>query len=85
MSIRRMFQVGVVTLALGGAVAPMFNASEAQTTGTDADRTGTATDDRRGPDFGWIGILGLAGLAGLMGNRREDHTASRTSTASTAR
>ena len=83
MSIRRLFQVGVVSLALGGAVAPMLNTSEAQTTGTDADRTGTRTEDRSGPDFGWIGILGLAGLAGLMGNRREDHTLTRTSTAST--
>jgi hypothetical protein len=82
MSIRRLFQVGVVSLALGGAAAPMLNSSEAQTTGTDADRTAAATDDRRGPDFGWIGILGLAGLAGLMGNRREDHHLSRTSTAS---
>ncbi len=82
MSIRRWFQVAVVTLALSGAVAPMFSHSDAQvTTGTN----GTTTDtDRRGTDYGWLGLLGLVGLAGLMGgNRREDRTMSR-NTSSTA-
>jgi hypothetical protein len=79
MSLRRTFQIGVVALSLGGAFAPML--SNAQVTGGAGDAgTGrgaasTTTDDRRGPDFGWIGILGLAGLAGLMGNKREDRSA----------
>lgn len=77
MSVRRTFQVAVVALAFGGAVAPLFSESEAQM-GTGVDRTTTTTtDDRDGIDFGWIGLLGLAGLAGLMGNRRETHAMSR--------
>jgi hypothetical protein len=83
MSIRRTFQIAVVTLALSGVAAPMFTASEAQVAG-DADRrpmgTNTTADDRGGPDFGWIGIIGLAGLAGLMGNRRETRSMSRPAT-----
>ncbi len=86
MSLRRTFQIGVVALSLGGAFAPML--SNAQVTGGAGDAgagrapaTTTAADDRRGPDFGWIGILGLAGLAGLMGNKREDRsTLNRTAT-----
>jgi hypothetical protein len=81
MSLRRTLQVGIVALSLGGAFAPMLS-SEAQVTGGAGDAgtaRGTATtDDRGGPDFGWIGILGLAGLAGLMGNKREDRSLNRT-------
>ena len=83
MSMRRMFQVGVIALALGGTFAPMV-APEAQVTGTDRTTT-TRDDDRGGIDFGWIGVIGLAGLAGLMGNRRESPgTGRHTSATSTA-
>ena len=77
MSLRRTLQVGIVALSVGGAVAPML--SNAQVNGGAGDAgtrtTTTNTDDRRGMDFGWIGILGLGGLAGLMGNKREDRSA----------
>jgi hypothetical protein len=79
MSLRHTFQIAVVALSLGGAFAPML--SNAQVTGGAGDAGAgrapatTTADDRRGPDFGWIGILGLAGLAGLMGNTREDRSA----------
>lgn len=85
MSIRRMLQIGVVSLALGGAVVPFFGTSEAQVT-TDTDRTATTADDRGGHDWGWVGIFGLAGLAGLMGNKRETtSTTSRNPSTATAR
>ncbi len=42
----------------------------AQTATTDTTNTGsnmnnTRTDDGRGFDYGWLGLLGLAGLLGL--------------------
>jgi MYXO-CTERM domain-containing protein len=82
MSMRRLLQVGVMALALGGALVPMYGTSQAQVT-TGTDRTTTADDD--GPDFGWIGIFGLAGLAGLLGNRRSDTMTRHTSATSAAR
>ena len=83
MSMRRLLQVGVISLALGGALVPMYGTSQAQvTTGTDRTTT-TPADD--GPDFGWIGIFGLAGLAGLLGNRRNDTMTRHTSATSPAR
>lgn len=81
MSIRKLLQVGVVTIGLGGALVPMVGDSVAQVT---TDRTATTTNDD-GPDFGWIGIFGLAGLAGLLGNRREDRMARHSSATSPAR
>lgn len=82
MSMRRLLQVGVVSLALGGALVPMYGTSQAQVT-TGTERTTTTNDT--GPDFGWIGIFGLAGLAGLLGNRRNEpmsrHSSATTSAA----
>ena len=40
----------------------------AQTTATDtagSNMNNTRVDDRRGFDYGWLGLLGLAGLLGL--------------------
>ena len=79
MSMRKLLQVSVVAIGLGGALVPMMSSSEAQVT-TGTDRT-TTTADNDGPDFGWIGIFGLAGLAGLLGNRRHDNTVTRHSSA----
>lgn len=83
MSMRRLLQVGVVSLALGGALFPMYGTSQAQVT-TGTDRTTTTTNDD-GPDFGWIGIFGLAGLAGLLGNRRNEPVSRHTTATSAAR
>lgn len=90
MSIRRTFQIAVVTLALGAA-APMLGVGHAQNVPPSGPErsitTSTSTaDDRgdRGPNLGWIGIFGLAGLAGLLGNRRETHDYSRNPSTTTA-
>lgn len=82
MSMRKLLQVGVVAIGLGGAFIPMMPSSEAQVT-TGTDRTATADND--GVDFGWIGIFGLAGLAGLMGNRRKEEVTRHSSATSPAR
>ena len=83
MSMRKLLQASVVTIALGGALVPMMSSSEAQvTTGTDR---GTTTTNDEGADFGWIGIFGLAGLAGLLGNRRNDAVTRHTTATSAAR
>ena len=83
MSMRRLLQVGVMALALGGALVPMYGTSQAQVA-TGTDRTTTTADDD-GPNLGWIGIFGLAGLAGLLGNRRTDPVTRQTPATSAAR
>ena len=44
MSMRRLLQVGVMALALGGALVPMYGTSQAQVA-TGTDRTTTTADD----------------------------------------
>jgi MYXO-CTERM domain-containing protein len=72
--------VGVLAagLALGTAHAqasdPNAGAQGSSTTNTNR------TDDRRGFDYGWLGLLGLAGLLGLRKRDVPDrlHTGTRT-------
>ena len=68
------------TLAVGTATAQ---------TGTDTSSTATSnvnntrTDDRRGFDYGWLGLIGLAGLLGLRRPAGRDVDALRTGTGRT--
>ncbi|MBV8708259.1 MAG: WGxxGxxG-CTERM domain-containing protein [Acidobacteriaceae bacterium] len=55
-------------LALGTATAQTAT-SDPNTAGQNSNTSNTRTDDRKGFDYGWLGLLGLAGLAGLR--RRE--------------
>ncbi|MDQ2839981.1 MAG: WGxxGxxG-CTERM domain-containing protein [Acidobacteriota bacterium] len=60
-------RLAMYALATGFLVAT----ATAQTTATDTTNTAgsnmnnTRTDDGRGFDYGWLGLLGLAGLLGL--------------------
>ena len=53
------------------AIGLVLGTAAAQTSDTNAAGQGTTTtnayrtDDRRGFDYGWLGLLGLAGLLGL--------------------
>ena len=50
-------------MALGTAAAQSSD-PKAATPGADTTNT-NRTDDRRGFDYGWLGLLGLTGLLGL--------------------
>jgi MYXO-CTERM domain-containing protein len=65
-------------LTLGSATAQTAT-SDPNPAGQNSNTTSTRTDDRRGFDYGWLGLLGLAGLAGLRKREAPDrlhHTAS---------
>ena len=59
-------------LALGTATAQTAT-SDPNTAGQNSNASNTRTDDRRGFDYGWFGLLGLAGLAGLRRREAPDH------------
>ncbi|MFL6350795.1 MAG: WGxxGxxG family protein [Bryobacteraceae bacterium] len=67
------------------ATALTLGSARAQTTANDPNAAGQNTntttnhsDDRRGFDYGWLGLVGLAGLMGLRKRDVPDrlHTAS---------
>jgi MYXO-CTERM domain-containing protein len=58
-------------LALGTATAQTAS-SDPNAAGQNSNTTNTRTDDRRGFDYGWLGLLGLAGLAGLRKREAPD-------------
>lgn len=64
--------LGVGTIALSTAIAPLSMPASAQVTqpGTDSQVVERDNDT----DWGWLGLLGLIGLAGLTGRKRHDHT-----------
>lgn len=60
--------VGLMTLALP---LPAFAQVSTPSPATRVDTQPVVTDDdRRGFDWGWLGLLGLAGLGGLLGRER---------------
>jgi len=58
-----------LTLLAAGLALTTATAQTATDTSTAADTNATHMSDRRGFDWGWLGLLGLAGLLGL---RRPD-------------
>lgn len=73
------FIVSTVVVALVLTFAPLF-AQETRDMGDDTGTTTSASDDREGPDLGWLGLIGLVGLAGLMKRDRVNHDRSDRST-----
>ena len=63
----RLAAAGLVASVL--SVAPVQAQQDTTTTNAATPNTGTTTvtryDDRRGFDWGWLGLLGLLGLFGL--------------------
>ncbi|MGI8958447.1 MAG: WGxxGxxG family protein [Bryobacteraceae bacterium] len=60
-------------LLAGGLVLGTANAQTATDTASTASGTNTSStrpDDRRGFDYGWLGLIGLAGLLGLRKRER---------------
>jgi MYXO-CTERM domain-containing protein len=55
----------VATGLLLGTVNAQTGTDTASTAATDTNTTRTHTDDARGFDYGWLGLIGLAGLLGL--------------------
>jgi MYXO-CTERM domain-containing protein len=72
-------------LVAAGLVLGTANAqaqTDTSSTGTDTNMSRTHTDDGRGVDYGWLGLIGLAGLLGLrrrnvVTDTRSDTRASR--------
>ena len=81
MKVLRPLTIGLLAagLALGTAAAQASdpNAGGQGTSTTNMNRT----DDRRGFDYGWLGLLGLAGLLGLR--KRDGHDRLHTGTTRT--
>ena len=55
----------VLTAGLMLGTLSAQTSTDTSSTATDTSMSRTHTDDRRGFDYGWLGLLGLAGLLGL--------------------
>jgi MYXO-CTERM domain-containing protein len=55
-------------------------ATDTASTASGTSTTSTHPDDRRGFDYGWLGLIGLAGLLGLRKRDVVNHTHSGTGT-----
>jgi MYXO-CTERM domain-containing protein len=55
-------------------------ATDTASTASDTNTSSTHPDDRRGFDYGWLGLIGLAGLLGLRKRDVVNHTHSGTGT-----
>jgi MYXO-CTERM domain-containing protein len=80
MTVLRQLTIGVLAAGLALGTAAAQTATDTNTAGPNSSTTNNRTDERRGFDYGWLGLLGLAGLLGLRKPNVVNHTHSGTGT-----